>query len=57
MFLTRLLTTLAHLYNLVGWLKMKNPPPPPPPRPSGWTAKTAERVALASCNLSETAES
>ncbi len=22
MFLTRLLTTLAHLYNLVGWLKM-----------------------------------
>ncbi len=29
MFLTRLLTTLAHLYNLVGWLKMLNPPPPP----------------------------
>ncbi len=28
MFLTRLLTTLAHLYNLVGWLKMANPPPP-----------------------------
>jgi hypothetical protein len=21
----RLLTTLAHLYNLVGWLKMSNP--------------------------------
>ncbi len=28
-FLTGLLTTLAHLYNLVGWLQMSNPPPPP----------------------------
>ena len=25
MVLTRLLTTLAHVYNLVGWLKMQNP--------------------------------
>ncbi len=27
MFLTRLPTTLAHLYHLLGWLKMYNPPP------------------------------
>ncbi len=41
MFLTRLLTTLAHLYNLVGWL---NPPPPPPPR---------SRVRVASLDTSK----
>ncbi len=28
MFLTRLLTTLAHLYKILGWLKMCNPHSP-----------------------------
>ncbi len=31
MFLTRVLATLADLYNLIGWLNKGHVSPPPPP--------------------------